>query len=175
MQSWLAAQELQNAFYDVMHLLRSNFLAKFYFAEAAGIWLAPVTMARSFFPTQWQKLMQQLKGNRSQYFLLDLESNSAVGLSLETRATMAAGALQISLVRYLYRHRSRAEKHDAQDFCLWSDICPRQRKRHCGPGPTRALSATSQLLSAVVVANVLQKRWWSALHAVSVRQLPGWP
>jgi uncharacterized protein len=94
MQSWLAAQELQNAFYDVMHLLRSNFLAKFYFAEAAGIWLAPVIMARSFYPSQWQKLMQQLKGNRSKYFSLDLESNSAAGLSLETRATMAAGALK---------------------------------------------------------------------------------
>lgn len=88
----LIADRLKSSFREILYTLRSNFLAKFYFAEAAGIWLVPVIFFKSFMPKYWRTI-SKLLGQTQKNFTLNIEVDPSA-ISLASRVNMARGALK---------------------------------------------------------------------------------
>lgn len=93
---WASASSAQSTFQHVLHLLKSSFAAKFFFAEAAGLWCGPLSLFRTFFPKQLKDTQKFFAGSRPEEFNFSFEPSPVddVGITLADRVFFAEASLR---------------------------------------------------------------------------------
>jgi uncharacterized protein YbcC (UPF0753/DUF2309 family) len=117
---WASVNSSKSAFLHVMHFLRSSFVAKFFFAEAAGLWCGPLSLVRTFFPKQLKVVQALHASSRPKQLTLSVEPSPVddLGITLQDRVFFAEASLNamrltnsLSPLVALIGHASQSENN----------------------------------------------------------------
>jgi uncharacterized protein YbcC (UPF0753/DUF2309 family) len=91
-----SARASRSVLLDLLHHLRSNAMAKFYFAEAAGPWCALATLAKTLFPALFKRLRTKFEPDFKNNLTLQISSDedNRSGMSLGEQIDLAASTLK---------------------------------------------------------------------------------